>query len=565
MKTTTKPAAIYARYSTDRQNERSIDDQERNCRKYADARGLSVVSVFHDAAMSGATLERSGFQALLSQARSRGCPFAHVIVDDLSRLSRDLGDTWNIIFNELEGNGIVLEDVTTGMSSDNPAARATFGALALVNDMARQSVRRQTRRGLEGLVLAGLHPGGKCYGYKTVPGPDSDGENRKVKVIEAEEAKVVRRIFEAAARGEGSHALARTLNREEIPAPYDKMGYRKPAGHGWSHTTIRNILRNEHYIGIVTWGTSRWDRRGKFKRRRPRPNEDEQGVIRKEYPKLRIIPQGLWDRVQARLGEPKRLGVPRTVHPSALSDLLECGVCGNNMSFVGSSKGGSGSGLYRNIKCSANHSKGPEICPNGTTISEGKMVAALAALMRSLAEDERLFARFEQTFNNLRAEHNRAASAPDPGTAGLAAEIRKQEAKVERLAELVATNQDIEALLTKLRAAEGQLRDLRARRAAITLPAGSRSKVVPAPAAARLRALFEEVEAALHASPELGQVALHARLGKITLTPREVGGEPVYALETTLKTNPAALVEDGRKYALTEVAGAGFEPATFGL
>jgi len=382
-----------------------------------------------------------------------------------------------------------------------------------------------------------------------------------VKVIYEPEAKVFRRIFKGTDRGEGSHAIARALNREGIPAPYDKLGYSKPAGHGWSHTTIRNIIRNEHYIGIVTWGTTRWDRRGKHKRRSPRPNEDGEGVIRKEYPKLRIIPQALWDRVQARLGEPKRLGKPRTARPSALSGLLVCGVCGNNMSFVGNSKGGSGSGLYRNIKCSANHTKGPEICPNSATLSEGKMIAALAAVMRSLIQDKRLFERFKQTFNRLVAEHNRAASSPDPGTAGLDTEIKKQEAKVEKLAGLATTNEDIESLLKLLRAEEAKLPEHRARRAEVALPTRPRSKALPAPAAARLRALFEEVEAALYAAPAQGQVALRARLGKVELTPRE----SVYEPRTTLKTGPAALVEDGRKYALTGIAGAGFEPATFGL
>lgn len=46
--------AIYARYSTDRQDARSIDDQVRRCRAFAEARGLGVASVFKDAAESGA-------------------------------------------------------------------------------------------------------------------------------------------------------------------------------------------------------------------------------------------------------------------------------------------------------------------------------------------------------------------------------------------------------------------------------------------------------------------------------------------------------------------------------
>ena len=104
---------------------------------------------------------------MLAAARQRRGPFQAVLVDDLSRLSRDLGDTWNLVFGDLEGVGVTVVDVTSGLGSDTPAARVTFGALALVNDMVRQSARTQTHRGLEGRALAGFHTGGRCYGYRT--------------------------------------------------------------------------------------------------------------------------------------------------------------------------------------------------------------------------------------------------------------------------------------------------------------------------------------------------------------------------------------------------------------
>ena len=47
-------AALYARYSSERQNERSIEDQLAVCRRHAEGRGWSVVATFSDAAISGA-------------------------------------------------------------------------------------------------------------------------------------------------------------------------------------------------------------------------------------------------------------------------------------------------------------------------------------------------------------------------------------------------------------------------------------------------------------------------------------------------------------------------------
>ncbi len=98
------PAAIYARFSTERQDARSIEDQTRRCRRFAEERSYTVVEVFSDAAQSGASLQRAGLQALLAEARGgRRAPFRAVLVDDLSRLSRDLGDTWNLVFGDGRG------------------------------------------------------------------------------------------------------------------------------------------------------------------------------------------------------------------------------------------------------------------------------------------------------------------------------------------------------------------------------------------------------------------------------------------------------------------------------
>jgi site-specific DNA recombinase len=60
--------AIYARYSSDNQRDASIADQLRVCRDFAARQGWTVVQEFADHAISGATLLRSGFQALMRAA-----------------------------------------------------------------------------------------------------------------------------------------------------------------------------------------------------------------------------------------------------------------------------------------------------------------------------------------------------------------------------------------------------------------------------------------------------------------------------------------------------------------
>lgn len=51
-----KRCVIYARYSSDLQNERSIEDQIALCRTYAARENLNVVEVYEDRACSGASI-----------------------------------------------------------------------------------------------------------------------------------------------------------------------------------------------------------------------------------------------------------------------------------------------------------------------------------------------------------------------------------------------------------------------------------------------------------------------------------------------------------------------------
>ena len=68
-------AAIYARYSSDKQTEDSIEAQLRACREYAAAHGIQVVATYCDEAISGkgaATASRKQYQKLLRDCDKGG-------------------------------------------------------------------------------------------------------------------------------------------------------------------------------------------------------------------------------------------------------------------------------------------------------------------------------------------------------------------------------------------------------------------------------------------------------------------------------------------------------------
>src|SRR5713101_3171231 len=89
--------ACYARFSSDLQRDTSIDDQLAVARRYAEAHGWIVNHVYTDAAVSGASLDRPGIQALLAAAARRPAPFDILLVDDSSRVSRDLADAVRLL------------------------------------------------------------------------------------------------------------------------------------------------------------------------------------------------------------------------------------------------------------------------------------------------------------------------------------------------------------------------------------------------------------------------------------------------------------------------------------
>lgn len=86
-----RKAAIYARFSTDLQSERSIEDQVALCRLYAERERLDAYKVYEDRARSGGSvIGRDGLSALLDDARNG--LFQVLIVEALDRLSRDMED-----------------------------------------------------------------------------------------------------------------------------------------------------------------------------------------------------------------------------------------------------------------------------------------------------------------------------------------------------------------------------------------------------------------------------------------------------------------------------------------
>jgi DNA invertase Pin-like site-specific DNA recombinase len=153
-------AVIYSCYSSDQQRTSSIGDQIRLCKEKIAHEGWAPVQVFRDAAMSGATALRPGYQAMLEGAR--GAAFDIVVAGALDRVSRDQEDI-AALFKRLQFAGIRL--VTLG---EGDIGVLHIGLKGTMNALFLKDLADKTRRGLRGRVEAGKSGGGNAYGYDPV-------------------------------------------------------------------------------------------------------------------------------------------------------------------------------------------------------------------------------------------------------------------------------------------------------------------------------------------------------------------------------------------------------------
>src|SRR5919106_3732274 len=186
-------AGVYARYSSDHQRDASIDDQVRICRAEIERQRWDLVQVYADAALSGASTFRPGYQKLLMDASTGAIDV--VVAESLDRLSRDLADVATL-YKHLSFLGVRLWTVAEGQINDlHVGFKGTMNALYL-KDLAQK-----THRGLEGRVRSGMSGGGICYGYDLVPGQTG------ARKINKAEAAVAVRILEEDAAGRSPRAI----------------------------------------------------------------------------------------------------------------------------------------------------------------------------------------------------------------------------------------------------------------------------------------------------------------------------------------------------------------------
>ena len=163
---TTIRTAAYARYSSDLQRETSIDDQVAVARQYAEQQGWTWLNqhTYSNKGITGASLEgRPGIQALLAAAALTPRPFDVVLVDDSSRVARDLRDALHVM-RMLKFFGIRTIYIAQQIDSDHEQAETLLTVHGLVDGLYLQEMAKKIRRGLRGQQDRGVqHRGAKVW------------------------------------------------------------------------------------------------------------------------------------------------------------------------------------------------------------------------------------------------------------------------------------------------------------------------------------------------------------------------------------------------------------------
>jgi site-specific DNA recombinase len=496
-------AAIYARFSSDLQRGRSIDDQVALCREYAARNGYRIVGTFSDRAITGASLlMRSGIQALLQSARAG--EFDFVIAESLSRLARDQEDA-PAIRKRLEFAGVKI--VTT---ADGVVSPLMHGLRTIIDAQYLDDLKSAVRRGMAGVIRDGRHAGGFIYGYRSVSGKPGE------LVTIPHEADIVRRIFREYVAGATPRAIASALNAESIKPPR-KEYWRASTING--HTKRKTgILQNELYCGRIIWNRCHRvrdpDTGARIWRYKP-----EKEWHRAEAAELRIVEDGLFQEAQRLRGvRARKIGGFRARPKRLLSGLLRCGACN-----AGMSKHDVDHGRPRIVCTRMMESK---TCDNRRRYYLDEIERAVVGGLRDELGTVDAVAHFVRCYND---EQRRRSSGGVDRRQSLSVNIANVTRQIER-----AVTAIIQARITEAEA-EAHLPSLRERHAALTTELAAFEKPVPVielrPAAvdvylSNLSRLEEAINADLADGEEGPADAVRALIQSVTIVPAPAGTIP---------------------------------------
>lgn len=232
--------AAYCRVSTDSEEQlSSYNSQVDHYKNMVEANPQwGLVDIYADEGISGTQIEkRLEFQRMIKDAVDGKIDL--IITKSISRFARNTLDTLKYVRLLKDNNVAILfekENINT-LTMNGEMLLAILSSLA---QQESESISANVKMGLKMKMKRGETVGfSGCLGY------DYDSVNKLI-IVNEEEAKIVRYIFQRYIEGAGCFVIAKELTQLKYKT---KKGNTK-----WSDTSVRKIIGNEKYKGDLLLG-----------------------------------------------------------------------------------------------------------------------------------------------------------------------------------------------------------------------------------------------------------------------------------------------------------------------
>lgn len=222
-------AVIYARYSSQKQNDESIEQQVEVCQEYASKHNLKVTNIYADRAVTGTDDKREQFQQMIQDAEQGA--FGTIIAYKSNRISRQMLQAM-LYQEQLKTHGVRILYAKEEYG-DTVTGRFMLRSMMNLNQFYSENLGEDVKRGMTMCAKEGKALSVAPFGYKI--------ENGQF-VIDNARAGTVRKIFELSDKG---------YSVPEITKEVDNI--LKPNGEKITDHTIRNILDKTMYYGEYSW------------------------------------------------------------------------------------------------------------------------------------------------------------------------------------------------------------------------------------------------------------------------------------------------------------------------
>lgn len=307
---------IYARISREKEEnkDRSINDQVKLGKEYAKEHKLKY-EIYIDEGFSG-TLdiqERPSLDKLVLDIFDK--KITSVFSYDQSRLERN-NIVWTKLYSIFTEKKIKLHFHTSGdfdFTSDNNYLLSNI--TSIINNYYTRVTSNKIKSVLKRNALEGRSHAITTYGY-------SKDENGFL-IVDDEEAKNVKKIFEMSLSGVGVESIANKFNDELIETTYNKIGEgtyqvkNKFTGKvkkldkrstKWRGNTILSMIKNPIYKGYLVWNDNLY-----------------------HHPHLALFDEDYWEKVNENLLKNRNNSGKKVNHKYLLRGIIRCGKCGRNM------------------------------------------------------------------------------------------------------------------------------------------------------------------------------------------------------------------------------------------